>query len=106
MPPAGGGGIETAEPTLAKTALINRGTPCNGLRQRLVEANVMTTSSDNKTPAATRPEAKNWHELSDRFAATETEKLAAWLDVQLIVLEESQKRFISRRSLVKSLRRS
>ncbi|MGV3485661.1 MAG: hypothetical protein ACO1RT_14690 [Planctomycetaceae bacterium] len=66
----------------------------------------MTTSSDNKNPAVPRPEAKHWHELSDRLATTQTEKFAGWLDAQLLVMEESQKRFISRGSLLKSLRRS
>lgn len=72
---------------------------------RNVEAPPMTTSSDNKTPSVPRPEAKNWHDLSSQFAPTATEKFAAWIDAQLLVLEESQKQFVTRRTIAKSLRR-
>lgn len=66
----------------------------------------MTTSSDNKTPSTMRPEAKHWHELSCQLMPAETEKFAHWVDTQLRGLELAQKRFITNRSLVKSLRRS
>jgi|GEM_PF-1272859 len=67
----------------------------------------MPTSSDNnsKTPAATRPEANHWSELSDRLPVASTGPLSDWLDAQLVVLEKSQERFITGRSLLKSLRR-
>jgi len=65
----------------------------------------MTTSSDNKTPSVPRPEAKNWHDLSNQFAATATEKFAGWIDAQLQLLEDSQKRFVTRQTIAKSLRR-
>jgi len=65
----------------------------------------MTTSSDNRTPSASRPEARNWSEVSNQLLPTETEKFADWLDVKLQELEESQKRFVTGRSLAKSLRR-
>jgi len=64
----------------------------------------MTTSSDNRTPSAPRPEAKNWSEVSSQLLPTATEKFADWLDTKLQELEESQKRFITGRSLAKSLR--
>ncbi len=65
----------------------------------------MTTSSDNRTPSAPRPEAKNWSEVSSRLLPAATEKFAEWLDAKLEELEKSQKRFITSRSLAKSLRR-
>ncbi len=67
----------------------------------------MPTSSDNnsKTPAAPRPEINHWSELSARLTVAATEPLSNWLDAQLADLEKSQERFITGRSLLKSLRR-
>lgn len=67
----------------------------------------MPTSSDNnsKTPAVPHPETNHWSELSDRLSAAATAPLSDWLDAQLAVLEKSQERFITGRSLLKSLRR-
>jgi hypothetical protein len=66
----------------------------------------MTTSNANSTSATSRPEAKNWQELTRQFAPESTLNFAAWLDAQLIALEESQKKFVTNRTLIKSLRRS
>jgi len=65
----------------------------------------MTTSSDNKIPSVPRPEAKNWLALSSQFGALATDKFADWIDAQLHVLEESQKRFVTAQTIAKSLRR-
>jgi hypothetical protein len=67
----------------------------------------MTTSSDNnsKSPLAPRPVENHWSELSDRLPAASTRQLGDWLDIQLAVLEKMQERFITGRSLLKSLRR-
>jgi hypothetical protein len=65
----------------------------------------MTTSSNNQTPSLVRPEAKNWHELSSLMTAHATEKFADWIDAQLVIMEESQKRFVTRQAVAKSLRR-
>ncbi len=67
----------------------------------------MTTSSDNnsKSPLAPRPAVNHWTELSERLPVASTERLSDWLDVQLAVLEKSQQRFVTGRSLMKSLRR-
>jgi hypothetical protein len=65
----------------------------------------MTTSSDNRTPDTSRPEAKNWLEVSSQLSTIATVKFGDWIDAQLKVLEESQKRFITNRSIAKSLRR-
>lgn len=65
----------------------------------------MTTSSDNRTPSAARPEAKNWQEVSSYLSTVATVKFGDWIDEQLKSLEESQKRFVTHRSIAKSLRR-
>lgn len=67
----------------------------------------MTTSSDNdsKSPLVPRPAVNHWSELSDRLPLASTEHFGAWFDTQLAVLEKSQQRFITGRSLMKSLRR-
>jgi hypothetical protein len=67
----------------------------------------MATSSDSnsKSPLVPRAAASHWVELSDRLPAAKTEQLGAWFDTQLAVLEKAQERFITGRSLLKSLRR-
>ena len=68
----------------------------------------MATSSDSnsKSPLVPRAAANDhWVELSDRLPVAKTEQLGAWFDTQLAVLEQSQQRFITGRSLLKSLRR-
>lgn len=77
----------------------------NGLPQHR-GAKIMTTSSENGTPSASRPEAKNWHEVSCQFSTLATVKFGDWMDEQLRKLEESQSRFVTHRSLAKSLRSS
>ncbi len=64
----------------------------------------MTTSSDNRSPAAPDPHGEHWVELSRRLPAS-VQTLDAWFDGQLAVLEKKQARFITKRSLKKSLRR-
>lgn len=67
----------------------------------------MTTSSDNnsQSPSAPRPKANHWNALSNRLPAASTEHLSDWFDTQFAILEKSQERFITGRSLLKSLRR-
>jgi hypothetical protein len=67
----------------------------------------MTTSSDNnsKSPLSSRTPVNHWTELSDRLPAASTERFGNWFDIQLAVLEKSQERFVTGRSLMKSLRR-
>jgi hypothetical protein len=67
----------------------------------------MTTSSDHnsKSPLAPRPSVNHWSELSDRLPVASTADLSNWFDTQLAVLEKSQERFVTGRSLMKSLRR-
>lgn len=64
----------------------------------------MTTSSDNRTPSVPRPAGKHWDELTRRLPKS-VERLDAWFDGQLAVLEKKQSAFITKRSLKKSLRR-
>ncbi len=64
----------------------------------------MTTSSDNRTPAVPRPDGQHWEELTRRLPES-IQHLDAWFDGQLAVLEKKQARFITQRSLKKSLRR-
>ncbi len=65
----------------------------------------MTTSSDNRSKPASRPEAKNWLEISSQIDKTAAEKLGEWLDEQLKQLEASQLKFVTTQSTAKSLRR-
>lgn len=67
----------------------------------------MTTSSDHnsKSAAATRPNGTHWKELTDRLPATAALQLSEWIDEQLAALEKSQERFMTGRSILKSLRR-
>ncbi len=64
----------------------------------------MTTSSDNRTPSVPRVAGEHWDELTRRLPKS-VERLDAWFDGQLAVLEKKQARFITKRSLKKSLRR-
>jgi hypothetical protein len=64
-----------------------------------------TSSNSNKSPLVPRTAADHWVDLSDRLPAAKTEQFGAWFDTQLAVLEQSQQRFITGRSLLKSLRR-
>ncbi|QDS91289.1 hypothetical protein FF011L_00180 [Roseimaritima multifibrata] len=65
----------------------------------------MTTSSDNRTPSAPRPNGEHWAELSQTLPTSSVAQLSDWFDTQLAVLEERQAHFITKRSLKKSLRR-
>lgn len=67
----------------------------------------MTTSSDHnsKSAAATRPTGTHWQELTDRLPANAVQQLSDWIDEQLSALEKSQQRFVTGRSILKSLRR-
>jgi hypothetical protein len=66
----------------------------------------MTTSSDHnsKSAAATSP-GGHWQELTDRLPASKAEQFSDWIDAQLAALEKSQERFMTSRSILKSLRR-
>lgn len=67
----------------------------------------MTTSSDHnsKSAAATSSSGTHWQELTDRLPATAAQQLSEWIDEQLSALEKSQERFMTGRSIMKSLRR-
>lgn len=73
----------------------------------------MTTSSDHsghggKPPdlnSPPRPRDAAWRELADSIPHEATEQLGVWIDAQLAVLEKQQERFVTNRTLVKSLRR-
>jgi len=67
----------------------------------------MTTSSDHNSKAATavKPSGTHWQELTDRLPSAATEQLGDWIDTQLAVLEKAQERFMTGRSIMKSLRR-
>jgi hypothetical protein len=67
----------------------------------------MTTSSDHnsKSAAATRPNGTHWQELTERLPETAAQQLSDWIDAQLAALEKSQERFMTGRSILKSLRR-
>jgi len=64
----------------------------------------MTTSSDNRSPSAPRPQGEHWEELTSRLPAS-IESLDAWFDSQLAVLEKKHSHFITKRSLKKSYQR-
>lgn len=67
----------------------------------------MTTSSDhNSNPAAVvQPRAAHWEALTARLPAVAKRQLSDWMDEQLALLEQSQARFMTNRSRMKSLRR-
>jgi hypothetical protein len=66
----------------------------------------MTTSSDhNSKSAAATTSGGHWRELTDRLPATKTVQFSDWIDAQLAALEKSQERFMTSRSILKSLRR-
>jgi hypothetical protein len=67
----------------------------------------MTTSSDpnGKAPPTVGVAVTHWQELSERLPKTATERLSDWIDDQLAALEKSQERFMTGRSILKSLRR-
>jgi hypothetical protein len=67
----------------------------------------MTTSSDpnGKAPPTNGVAVTHWQELSQRLPKTATERLSDWIDAQLADLEKSQERFMTGRSIMKSLRR-
>lgn len=64
----------------------------------------MTTSSDSRTPSAPRPDGSHWEELRQALPAT-VQQLDQWIDHQLLVLEERQADFVTRRTRLKGLRR-
>ncbi len=65
----------------------------------------MTTSSDQTASAKTRPEAKNWLEMTSQMSKPATIEFGHWLDGQLIALEARYERFVTKGSLAKKLRR-
>lgn len=56
---------------------------------------------DLPTPAADVA----WRELADSIPREATELLDEWMDAQLAVMESQQERFVTNRTLLKSLRR-
>ncbi len=74
----------------------------------------MTTSSDNdshnpaKTGAATTQfELANdsWTAIADHLVSTPLDTFALWMDEQLRSLEAAQAKYVTRRTVMKSLRR-
>lgn len=68
----------------------------------------MTTSSNHHgdTTAAKGATRSHWHELTLRLPKQPVDELGDWFDEQLAALEKSQERFMTGRSILKSLRRN
>lgn len=65
----------------------------------------MNTSSDHRTPSASRPCGKHWDELTATLAAKSTDEFATWLSQELEILVSELDTFVTPNSLRKSLRR-
>ncbi len=67
----------------------------------------MTTSSDNESHIPAKPELQSdsWTAIADHLVATSLESFSLWMDDQLKALELAQAKFVTRRTVIKSLRR-
>lgn len=74
----------------------------------------MTTSSDNdshipakSSSATTQLELSHdaWTAVADHLVSGELETFALWMDDQLRSLEDSQAKYVTRRTVMKSIRR-
>ncbi len=74
----------------------------------------MTTSSDNDSHnpaksggATTQFELANdsWTAIADHLVSTPLDTFAQWIDEQLLSLEAAQVKFVTRRTVMKTIRR-
>ena len=64
----------------------------------------MTTSSNNSTHEAPKPNAEHWNELIAVLPEQNIEQFGDWMDEQLAALDAELEKYVTKVSLRKSLR--